>query len=97
MKHLKLFEDFILENEIDIEALKKSAAKIKHCGDYGHLFVNKSTNEVWWNCGDADGTDDTTSLDDIEKMLKVSGVKKVHIEAECNPSDNKGFTKIEFE
>lgn len=101
MKHVKLFEQWLSEetknvsDTIDMKKLKSEASKIKHCGDYGHLFTNG--NEVWWCCGDADGGDDeTTSMEDIRKMLgSVPGVKKVTIEAECNPKEE-GWEKVEF-
>lgn len=97
-KRILLFEDFIsADKEIDMAELKRQANEIKHCGDYGNLFVNKSTGEVWWTAGDADGGDtETTSMDDIEKMLKsVKGVTKVEIEAEAYPQGDE-FTQIDY-
>ena len=101
MKHVKTYGDWLNETrnleEIDMEQLKSEASKIKHCGDYGHLFVK--SNDVWWCCGDADGSgdDDTTTMDDIRSMLgSVPGVKKVTIEAECNPKEEEGWKKVEF-
>lgn len=104
MKHLKLFEDWnSLNEDIDIDALKSEAKKIKHCGDYGRLFINKNDNTVYWVAGDADGGThedpghETTKMDDIAKMLKVKGVKEVKIEAESSPDEEDGYEEIEFE
>lgn len=67
--------------------LKKAAAGIKHCGEYGRLYFNPSAKEVWWTSADGDCQGDLTSAEDIEKALKVKGVSKVTIEAETSPVD----------
>lgn len=100
-KYVPLFEQWnALKEGIDMEALKSEARKIKHCGDYGRLFVNPKENTVYWVSGDADGgeNDGTTPMDEIKTMLgSVSGVNKVHIEAESSPGDDSGYAEVEFE
>lgn len=71
--------------------LKKAAAKIRHCGDYGALWYNAKSQRVWWTAGDADGEvlNGHTGIDDIKSMLKVPGVVQVDVEAEADPdTDN---------
>jgi predicted phosphodiesterase len=56
---------------MDIEKLKEFADTIKHCGDYGALWVDEANNHVIWVAGDADfDTDEVnagicTSWDDV--------------------------------
>lgn len=71
--------------------LKKAAAKIRHCGDYGSLWYNAKLQRAWWTAGDADGEvlNGYTDIDVIKQLLKVPGVVQVDVEAECDPdTDN---------
>ena len=84
---------------MDIEKVKEFASIIKHCGDYGELWVSDDT--VWWVAGDADFDPDEveagycTDYDEIKKGFKsIEGVKTVEIEAECSPGEADGFTNL---
>ena len=47
MKYVPLFEEWsALKEGIDMEALKSEARKIKHCGDYGRLFVTTPMDDI---------------------------------------------------
>jgi hypothetical protein len=73
------------------QQLVEAAAEIKHCGDYGYLFLNKKTLEVYLTLGDADGDPDCevgTPFEDIKEMLSLEGVGLVTIEAESFPTDD---------
>ncbi len=73
------------------QQLVEAAAEIKHCGDYGHLFLNKKTRAVWLTLGDADGDPSCevgTPFEEIIEMLTLEGVSSVTIEAEYDPTDD---------
>lgn len=74
--------------------LKKAAATIKHCGDYGTLHFSPSTYAVNWCAGDADGEDPCTSIDEIKRILSVPGISSVEVEAEWAPSFDAGFIDL---
>jgi len=76
-----------------VQAIIDAAKKIKHCGDYGDIYYNPASKEVWGCYGDGDFSDNTdgptTSADEAEQLLKVPGVRKVRLEGECSPdTDN---------
>lgn len=81
---------------MNIEKLKEFASTIKHCGDYGELWVNPELKEVWWVAGDADFDEDQvaagicTGYDAIKEGFKIDGVDAVIIEAESGPWDEVG-------
>lgn len=70
-----------------IEQKLLAAAKgIKHCGDYGCLYYHPGKQEVHWTAGDSDGSlPDFTPLKEIEKLLKLPGIKHVEIGDEWSP------------
>lgn len=76
-----------------IEKLKEVAKKIKHSGDYGHLFWNPTTKEAHWTMADSDGydpkdPDPLTSEEKIKSMFgKVKNVSKVIVGDEWSPKD----------
>lgn len=80
---------------MNIEEIKQFADTIRHCGDYGELWVNEGVGGVYWVCGDADGPEaeeNHTDFDDIENgFLAIEGVKTVEIEAECGPYNKEGW------
>jgi len=84
-----------------VPELKKVAKKIKHCGDYGHLFWNEDKKKVHWVAADGDGYDPRdehplTSLDDIKKwFMKVPGVEDVEIGDEWSPKGD-GWERIKY-
>ena len=82
---------------MNIEKVKEFASTIKHCGDYGELWVSNDT--VLWVAGDGYFDSDEvelglcTSYKDVENGFKsIEGVKFVEIEAEAGPDDNGEFT-----
>jgi len=85
---------------MNIEKLKEFAATIKHCGDYGELWVNEETKDVVWVAGDADFDIDEvdaglcTSWDTILKGFKIDGVNSITIEAESGPGEEEGYIKL---
>lgn len=71
-----------------IEKKLLAAAKgIKHCGDYGTLYYHPVKQQVHWTAGDADGPPDYTPPDEIQKLLKLPGIKHVEIGDEWSPKD----------
>jgi hypothetical protein len=76
--------------------LVKAAAKIRHCGDYGHIYYHPKQQLVWWVGGDSDGDvlDGYTDFKDIKKMLKLPGIRSVKIEAECSPEEDSGWKDL---
>jgi hypothetical protein len=82
---------------MDIDKLKEFANTIKHCGDYGILWVNKDSKSVLWVAGDGDFTPEEveaglcTSYEDIKIGLSVEGVDHVIIEAESGPDEDDGW------
>ena len=88
--------NFVTESNesVNMEQLKAAAKKIKHCGDYGKLFVNGS--RVYWMCADSDGQDEYTPLEDIKTMLKeVDGVSEVDMESEAGPGED-GWSEVKY-
>ena len=77
-----------LETDLLEHQLKQAAAKIKHCGDYGQLYFNVRTKEVFWCAADSDGGEPLTTIDEIKALLKLPGVSKVQVEAECSPDED---------
>jgi hypothetical protein len=75
---------------IDLRVLRSAARRIKHCGDYGRLFVQSGTGKVHWTAGDGDDTAE------ISTILKVPGVTHVEIGDEWSPSEQEGWKRIEF-
>lgn len=75
-----------LNSDIIEAELKSKAAQIKHCGDYGWLYYHQKRATVWWCASDGDGDDNTTTMEDVEKLLKVDGIAKVITEAEHSPA-----------
>lgn len=98
-----LNHDFIgigLVNKTDdaalIAVLKKAAKTIKHCGDYGELWYQPTTKNVWWVAGDADGdpTGPTTPMSEIITKFvcaKAHNIGKVFVEAESYPDQAAGW------
>jgi 2'-5' RNA ligase len=77
------------------EVLLEASKKIKDCGDYGQLFWNPQTKKAIWVAGDADGDGkETTKLSDIEKILKVPGVKDVEVADEWMPNEEDGYVQL---
>ena len=83
------------------DELIEYAKTIKHCGDYGELWINELTGGVWWVAGDADFDPDEvekgycTGDDDIRKaFLAMEGVTSVEIEAEYSPDGEEGWAFI---
>ena len=82
---------------MDIEQIKQFADTIKHCGDYGGLWVHEANDHVIWMAGDADfDTDEVnagicTSWDDVINGFKSLGVEHVEIEAEWEPDESDGW------
>ncbi len=74
-----------LPDSCSMAKLKAAAKQIKHCGDYGNLYVNPSTREVWWCASDGDCDGVLTSAEDIKRILKLPGIRKVTVEAEHSP------------
>lgn len=73
-----------LKESIDMESLIAGAKRIKRGPDYGNLFVNDAKSEVLWSGGDGDSEENgCSSHEEILKLLKVKGVKKVYNESEC--------------
>lgn len=76
--------------QVPLKAALVAAAKpIKHCGDYGHLYYNVATRQVWLCLGDGDGGGDngTTEIEECERLLHLPGVSSVVVEAEHSPDD----------
>ena len=68
------------------QTLIAKAKGIKHCGDYGCLYYHPGKQEVHWTAGDSDGSlPDFTPLKEIEKLLKLPGIKHVEIGDEWSP------------
>jgi hypothetical protein len=78
------------DNRLMEEQVIAAAKTIKHCGDYGRLHVNHNDKEIWWCAGDGDCSTEQghTGYEEIKLLLKVPGVKVVHLEAECEPDEN---------
>lgn len=78
-----------------LEALKKAANQIKHCGDYCHLHWNAALGHAWMTMGDGDCGEDEgcpfTSMDEIKRLLTEAGAKAVFVEAECDPEVQEGW------
>jgi hypothetical protein len=83
------------ESGVDMPELTRVAGLIRHCGDYGHLYVNED-GEVWWTAGDADNpSNGYHSSEEIQRRLEsVPGVRAVHIESEGMPPE--GYDKVEY-
>lgn len=86
----------LVNNDETIRALKKAAKTIKHCGDYGELWFQPTTQHVWWVAGDADGdpTGPTTPMSEISRIFLSSintPVTKVFVEAEAYPDQSEGW------
>jgi hypothetical protein len=80
---------------VDMQALKAAARKIRHCGDYGTLFLDCGTGRVCWNMGDSDGPPDYTSSDEIKELLGgVHGVTSVECMDEGGAPE--GLDKVEY-
>ena len=85
---------------MNYDKLKEFAATIKHCGDYGYLFANPTTKDVWWVAGDGDFNSELVDLGmatdsaDIFKGFKIEGVDSVTIEAECSPNEDDGYLNL---
>lgn len=77
--------------EQDLVAASK---RIKHCGDYGCLYYHPGKHEVHWTAGDADGPPDYTPPDEIEKLLKLPGVKHVEVGDEWSPDEDEGWKRL---
>lgn len=73
------------QDEAIMKRLIKAAEAIKHCGDYGQLYYHPDTKEAHWTAGDADNPMG------IDKILKIEGVRKVHVEAEYSPDTDDGW------
>jgi hypothetical protein len=92
MRWIRKQVEFSNNEAIDIEGLKDFASTIKHCGDYGDLYVDRFEQTVYWVASDADFEPDeveaglATGSEAIkEGFLKVKGIKKVRIECENSP------------
>ena len=85
---------------MDIDKLKAFADTIKHCGDYGYLYINEDEKSVWWVAGDGDFTPEeveaglSTSYEDIKAGFRIDGVDHVTIEAESGPVEDDGWTNL---
>lgn len=86
-KHINLTDKGAKLVGINLNALKKAAKKITHCGDYGQLFVHPS-GKVHWTMADSDGRPEFTSSEEIKQLLgSVKGVLSVEIGDEWSPND----------
>ena len=75
------------QNNSMLDNIKKFAKTIKHTGDYGILFFNSQTSEIWWVASDGDGLEaNTTLIKDIEfGFSNITGITKVYVELEAFP------------
>lgn len=91
LNNMKITDQMLLEKQL-IDAAKP----IKHCGDYGILWFNPKTNAVILTLGDSDGGTDNggTSFNDIESMLKLSGISSVEIADEWSPDEKEGWKNL---
>lgn len=79
------------------DGLDDAARTIEHCGDYGDLFWHPEKKRAYWVGGDSDGGDDTTSMEDIRRILgSVPGVNGVDIEAEYFPKSEDGWQRVKY-
>jgi hypothetical protein len=75
------------------EQLKKVGESIKHCSDYGDLFVKGK--KVWWVRADSDDEEGFDSPKEIIKKFKnVKGVEDVIIESEYSPPSHEEWKKL---
>lgn len=80
---------------MNIEKLKEFADTIKHCGDYGGLWLKN--NDIIWVAGDADFDEDEehagicSSVKYIEEGFYKLGADKVDIECEWEPDETDGW------
>lgn len=82
-----------LEEGIEQDLLAASK-RIKHCGDYGCLYYHPGKHEVHWTAGDSDGPPEGTSTDEIQKLLKLPGIKHVEIGDEWSPDEDEGWKRL---
>ncbi len=90
----------LLESESVEDRLKQIAKGIRHCGDYGTLFYHPGKHEVHWNAADSDGgggDEGFTPLKEIEKMLKLPGIRHVEIGDEWSPDEDDGWVRLHYE
>lgn len=76
---------------MNIEEIKRFANTIKHCGDYGELWVNEDIKTVVWVAGDADFEveDGHTSWQDVEAgFLRCDGVDIFEFGDEDSPGEH---------
>jgi len=76
------------------QELVAASKKIKHCGDYGCLYYHPGKHEVHWTAGDSDGPPDYTHPDEIEKLLKLPGIKHVEVGDEWSPDEDEGWKRL---
>jgi len=81
----------------DVEKLAAAAREIKHCGDYGRLFIKEGSADVFWTAGDADSSDGFDDEDEIKhKLMAVDGVESVEVQAEATPDPDSGWMEIDY-
>ena len=81
---------------LDLKKLKEVARSIKHCGDYGRLWLYDNE-RVLWIGADSDSNDEYTSEKEIKRMfLTVNGIRIVDIEAEGGNPTSDGWERIDY-
>lgn len=86
-----IFEKCPSIKDMEIEKIKKFANTIKHCGDYGELYINTGENGVFWVAGDADFEPGEVSAGVcsseayIINGFRELGVENITIEPEYGP------------
>jgi uncharacterized protein (DUF3820 family) len=82
---------------METEKLIEFANTIKHCGDYGGLWIDEPNNHVIWVAGDADFDEEEvkaglcSSWDYVINGFKSLGIEHVEIEAEWEPDESEGW------
>lgn len=85
------------EDKIDVNALRAATRRIKHCGDYGKLYVQRETGKVHWTAADSDGPENGyTDTKEIKKILKLPGVTDVEIGDEWSPDEDEGWERLDL-
>lgn len=86
---------------INTKELIRFAETIKHCMDYGYLYVNQTDGHVCWVSGGADFDEDDVeagACTDYDAIVagfsKVKGVKQVNIECEYGYDDDEDWVKL---
>lgn len=82
----------LLNEAVDMGALRSAAAKVRRDGGYGRVFVKQETGDVWYMAGDWYDNADIRAARTL--LSEVPGVRRVDGESESKPSGD-GWQLVE--